>query len=177
MNFHSLYVTPVLKFQLFVIDGDYIQLREGAQEIIAATAAAAKVAAAAAATSSYPSRLPSVAVTPMAQPQRLKTSSLEPASGKVEKVADNISQFRAMQNQHSNGASPFNVTGGISNVKILMKPKNPTELNASGAKAAPSVQFSLSNGINSDKNDLTSSPRKGSGGPGPSLVGKQQDRY
>nr|GMC62889.1 uncharacterized protein LOC109150067 isoform X2 [Ipomoea batatas]GMC64694.1 uncharacterized protein LOC109150067 isoform X2 [Ipomoea batatas] len=162
--------------ELFVIDGDYIQLREGAQEIIAATAAAAKVAAAAAATSSYPSRLPSVAVTPMAQPQRLKTSSLEPASGKVEKVADNISQFRAMQNQHSNGASPFNVTGGISNVKILMKPKNPTELNASGAKAAPSVQFSLSNGINSDKNDLTSSPGKGSGGPGPSLVGKQQDR-
>lgn len=162
-----------------MIDEDYIQLREGAQDIIAATAAAAKVAAAAAATSSYPSRLPSVAVTPMAQSQRLKTSSLEPPSGKVEKVADNISQFRAMQNQYSNGATPFNVTGGISNVKILMKPKNsnPTELNASGAKAAPSVQFSLSNGINSNKNDLTNSPRKGSGGPGPSLVGRQHDRY
>ncbi|KAK8571078.1 hypothetical protein V6N13_025636 [Hibiscus sabdariffa] len=56
---------------LFLIDGDYIQLREGAQEMIAATAAVAKVAAAAA-SSPYSAVLPFVAVTPMAQPNRLK---------------------------------------------------------------------------------------------------------
>ncbi|KAL4283347.1 hypothetical protein GQ457_16G025560 [Hibiscus cannabinus] len=56
--------------KLFVIEGDYIRLREGAQELIAATAAVAKVAAAAEAPSSY-SFLPSVAVTPIAQPNRL----------------------------------------------------------------------------------------------------------
>ncbi|KAL8160383.1 hypothetical protein V2J09_001920 [Rumex salicifolius] len=58
--------------ELFLIEGDYIQLREGAQGIIAATAAVAKVAAAAAATSPYSSLFPSVAVTPMAQANRLK---------------------------------------------------------------------------------------------------------
>lgn len=55
-----------------MIEGDYIQLREGAKEMIAAAAAAAKVAAAAAASSPYSSSLPIVAVTPMAQNQRLK---------------------------------------------------------------------------------------------------------
>lgn len=55
-----------------MIEGDYIQLREGAQEMIAATAAVAKVAAAAAASSPYSSSLPSVAVTPMAQNHRVK---------------------------------------------------------------------------------------------------------
>nr|XP_027108610.1 uncharacterized protein LOC113728251 [Coffea arabica] len=74
--------------ELFVIDGDYIQLREGAQEIIAATAAVAKVAAAAAAavTSSYSSLVPSVAVTPMAQSHRLKKApSMEFTSGKSDR--------------------------------------------------------------------------------------------
>ncbi|KAE8717481.1 RNA polymerase II degradation factor 1-like isoform X5 [Hibiscus syriacus] len=56
--------------KLFVIEGDYIRLQEGAQEMIAATAAVAKVAAAAEASSSN-SFLPSVAVTPIAQPNRL----------------------------------------------------------------------------------------------------------
>ncbi|KAE8708611.1 hypothetical protein F3Y22_tig00110338pilonHSYRG00255 [Hibiscus syriacus] len=48
-------------FELFVIDGDYIQLREGAQEIIAATTAVAKVVAATAATSPQSTFFPSVA--------------------------------------------------------------------------------------------------------------------
>lgn len=55
-----------------MIEDDYIQLREGAQEIIAATAAVAKVAAAAAASSPYSTFFPSIAVTPIAQPNRLK---------------------------------------------------------------------------------------------------------
>lgn len=60
--------------ELFVIEGDYIQVREGAQEIIAAMVAHAKVraaAVAASATSSNLSVLSSVAVTPMAR-TRLK---------------------------------------------------------------------------------------------------------
>ncbi|CAM0911766.1 unnamed protein product [Alopecurus aequalis] len=59
--------------ELFVIEGDLIHLREGAQQIISATTAAAKIAAAAAASSaSYSSLLPSVAVTPVAQITRQK---------------------------------------------------------------------------------------------------------
>lgn len=50
-----------------MIEGDQIQLREGAQKMVAANAAAAKVAAAAAALPPYSSSMPSVAVTPMAQ--------------------------------------------------------------------------------------------------------------
>ncbi|XP_071725249.1 uncharacterized protein [Rutidosis leptorrhynchoides] len=61
--------------ELFVIEGDFIQHREGAQEMVAATAAVARVAAAAAASSSpQSSNFPSVAVTPMAQ-SRLKILS------------------------------------------------------------------------------------------------------
>ncbi|CAH1446621.1 unnamed protein product [Lactuca virosa] len=64
--------------ELFVIEGDYIQVREGAQEIIAAMVAHAKVRAAAvadSATSSNLSLLSSVAVTPMAR-TRLKKAPM-----------------------------------------------------------------------------------------------------
>ncbi|KAL1557730.1 hypothetical protein AAHA92_08276 [Salvia divinorum] len=83
---------------LFLIEGDYIQLQEGAQKTIAATATAAKVAAAAAAAaapSSFTSLTPSVAVTPMAHSHRSK-------------------KFSAMQSQNLNG-STFHVAGGASN--------------------------------------------------------------
>ncbi|KAL6644426.1 hypothetical protein ACP70R_016034 [Stipagrostis hirtigluma subsp. patula] len=58
--------------ELFVIEGDFIHLREGAQQIISATTAAAKIAAAAASSAPYSSLLPSVAVTPVAQNIRQK---------------------------------------------------------------------------------------------------------
>ncbi|KAJ0964091.1 hypothetical protein J5N97_029213 [Dioscorea zingiberensis] len=60
--------------ELFIIEGDFIHLREGAQTIISATTAVAKVAAATA--SSAPSQFPSVAVTPVAQSSRLKRAPL-----------------------------------------------------------------------------------------------------
>ncbi|XP_010482771.1 PREDICTED: ninein isoform X3 [Camelina sativa] len=56
--------------ELFVIEDDYIQVRDGAQKMVAASAAAAKVAAAATA-SSAPNSI-YVAMTPMAQSQGLK---------------------------------------------------------------------------------------------------------
>ncbi|KAI5561708.1 hypothetical protein POPTR_015G006700v4 [Populus trichocarpa] len=96
--------------ELFLIEGDYIQLREGAQEMIAATAAVAKVAAAAAAAASpYSSFLPSVAVTPMAQSHRLKKAP-------------------SIESKSSNGVN-FGVAKGISNVKILSISKDSHELN------------------------------------------------
>lgn len=57
--------------ELFVIEGDLIHLREGAHATISATTAVAKVAAAAAAAASPigTGRLPTVAVTPVAQSQ------------------------------------------------------------------------------------------------------------
>ncbi|KAA8533550.1 hypothetical protein F0562_031016 [Nyssa sinensis] len=94
--------------ELFVIEGDYIQLRE---------------------------------VTPMAQSHRLKRApSIDSNSMRTDKTifkefvvstpanaTDNPS-LPEMQNQHSNGVC-FNIAGGISNVKILSKPKDPVELN------------------------------------------------
>ncbi|KAJ6687446.1 hypothetical protein OIU74_016184 [Salix koriyanagi] len=94
--------------ELFLVEGDYIQLREGAQEMIAATAAVAKVAAAAAA-SPCSSFLPSVAVTPMAQSHRLKKAP-------------------SIESKSSNGVN-FGVAKGISNVKIMSKSKDSHELN------------------------------------------------
>ncbi|XP_057774173.1 uncharacterized protein LOC130993339 isoform X2 [Salvia miltiorrhiza] len=129
--------------ELFFIEGDYIQLREGAQETIAASAAVAKVAAAAAAApSSYSSLLPSVAVTPMAQSHRLKKASpLDSSYVIVDKdsfnefggprplnVNDHPSQLSAAQSQNINGF-PLRVPGGTSNVKILSKAKDHLELN------------------------------------------------
>ncbi|KAK8493850.1 hypothetical protein V6N12_000214 [Hibiscus sabdariffa] len=51
---------------------DYIQLREGAQEMIAATTVVAKVVAATAAMSPHSTILPFVVVTPIVQPNQLK---------------------------------------------------------------------------------------------------------
>ncbi|KAL2527526.1 hypothetical protein Adt_12580 [Abeliophyllum distichum] len=175
--------------ELFVIGEDYIQLREGAQEIIAATAAVAKVTAAA--SCSYSALLPSVAVTPMAQPNRLKNaSSLESTSATADKkifnefgasrtaniAADKPPQFLStMQNKNLNGFS-FDVGGGVSNIKILSKPKDQVELNGSETGSDPSVLLTVGNGTNSDRNDFSQSKGTSLGRPGASLIGKQRGR-
>ncbi|KAK8481035.1 hypothetical protein V6N11_046748 [Hibiscus sabdariffa] len=116
---------------LFLIDGDYIQLREGAQEMIAATAAVAKVAAAAA-SSPYSAVLPFVAVTPMAQPNRLKRGVPSADSNHVKNenaafkgyavisknAGDDHSQVLGMQYPHPNGVS-FGLTGSL--ILILLE--------------------------------------------------------
>ncbi|KAG8087783.1 hypothetical protein GUJ93_ZPchr0010g8058 [Zizania palustris] len=68
--------------ELFVIEGDFIHLREGAQQIISATTAAAKIAAAASSTP-YSSLLPSVAVTPVAQSARQKRGPVDSRSSNL----------------------------------------------------------------------------------------------
>lgn len=103
--------------------------------MIAATAAVAKVAAAAEAPSSY-SFLPSVSVTPIAQPNRLKKvlrsidsnhvreNVLFKEHAGITKNASNGQRF-VMQNQHPNGIC-VDVSGGLSNVKILNQSKDPS---------------------------------------------------
>ncbi|RVW89034.1 hypothetical protein CK203_029337 [Vitis vinifera] len=177
--------------ELFVIEGDYIHLREGAQEMIAATAAVAKVAAAAAVSSPYSSLLPSVAVTPMAQSHRQKkVPSIDSKHVKTEKTvfkeyavtpasaADNSSQLLAMQNQQSNGVY-FNASGGFSNIKILSKSKDAVEMNGPEIRPGQSSVFmTAGNGANPDRSGVASTQNKGSinGRSGAHFVGKQSGR-
>lgn len=151
--------------ELFVIEGDYIQLREGAQGIVAATAAVAKVAAAAATASSpYLSFFPSVAITPIAQVGRVRTSA-------------DSNHSSAIQSLHSNG-SGFNTSGGLLNVKVLSKSKDPFELNGSDSRPGQSLFAPAQNGLHSDRSVLLNAQSKG---PihvlaGANFVGKQQSR-
>ncbi|KAG9158037.1 hypothetical protein Leryth_000209 [Lithospermum erythrorhizon] len=142
--------------ELFLIEGDYIQLKEGAQEIIAATAAVAKVAAATAAATSHSQHLPSVAVTPMAQSHRLKMLSTEStSSGKT----NNSTQLPDMQNQHPKRNS-FHFAGGASNVKLLSKQKDHLEPNGSESRSIYSVGLNGTNGTNTDGKELGTYPSK-----------------
>ncbi|CAI0397566.1 unnamed protein product, partial [Linum tenue] len=110
--------------ELFLIEGEYIQLREGAQEMIAATAAVAKVAAAAAASSTPYSSFSTMSLTPMAQSHRAK-------------------KFPSTDSNHLNGVS-FGATGGMSNVKILSKLKDNSQETNAGADLSGSGQSKVS---------------------------------
>ncbi|CAJ1974456.1 unnamed protein product [Sphenostylis stenocarpa] len=144
--------------ELFCIEGDYIQLREGAQKMVAATAAVAKVAAAAAASTPYSSYISTVAVTPMAQSHRMKkVPSIDSKNIKSDKtlqeyavissnLGDDPLKLSVMQHQQSNGAC-FSVAGGLSNVKILSKSKDSRETDGPDSRVVqPSVQLSVGNG-------------------------------
>uniref|UniRef100_A0A7N0U733 DUF7725 domain-containing protein n=1 Tax=Kalanchoe fedtschenkoi TaxID=63787 RepID=A0A7N0U733_KALFE len=124
--------------ELFVIEGDFIQLREGALKKIAATAAAVKVAAAAATPPSFSSVLPSMAVTPVAQSYRLKKS---PSS-----EVDQNPNYLANEAQHSNGIH-FSVPGGQSGMKTMSSSADRLDLNGSENRfSQPNVPMSAVNG-------------------------------
>ncbi|GFZ06358.1 hypothetical protein Acr_18g0005530 [Actinidia rufa] len=175
--------------ELFVIEGDDIQVRDGAQEIIAATAAVAKVAAAAkTASSPYSSLLPSVAVTPVAQSNRLKRApSMDSNSVKSDKTiskeyvaptpasaTDNPSQL-SVPNQHSNGV--YLNAGGITNIKILSKPKDPLEINDTEIRPGHSSGLvAVGNGANLERSGSSLSKRSTHVKPSANFVGKQQGR-
>ncbi|XP_010235365.1 uncharacterized protein LOC100831359 isoform X2 [Brachypodium distachyon] len=90
--------------ELFVIEGDFIYLREGAQQIISATTAAAKIAAAAAASSaSYSTLLPSVAVTPVAQVNRQKRGPVVDSRTSNSMPSGNGSTTGSFGDQQGNG--------------------------------------------------------------------------
>ncbi|XP_019437334.1 PREDICTED: serine/threonine-protein kinase dst2-like isoform X7 [Lupinus angustifolius] len=151
--------------ELFMIEGDSIQLREGAQKMVAA--AVAKVAAAAAASSPYSSYMPTVAVTPMAQSHRLKKApSIDSKNIKADKslqeyavISTNIGEdplkLAVMQHQQSNGV--FSVAGGLSNVKILSKSKDTQEMNDPQSRTVhSSVQLHVGNGGSIDRSSMSS---------------------
>ncbi|KAJ4783890.1 RNA polymerase II degradation factor [Rhynchospora pubera] len=101
--------------ELFVIEGDFICLREGAHQIISATNAAAQVAAAAAASpASYSSFLPPVALTPVAQTSRQKRSPDQ----QVNYVnGASLARKKGEQTQQQT-ALGFNVIQGVADVRI-----------------------------------------------------------
>ncbi|XP_028806627.1 uncharacterized protein LOC114761438 [Neltuma alba] len=176
--------------QLFMIEGDYIQLREGAQKKVAATAAVAKVAAAAAASPPHSSYLPTVAVTPMAQSHRLKkVPSTDSKNVKTDSTVkeyvvisqtttDDSLKIPVVQHQQSSGMS-FSVAGGLSNVKILSKSKDSHKMD--GCENRPlqsSVHLTVGNGVSPDRSSMGSTQNTGSanGRLASSFSGKQQTR-
>ncbi|KAJ8466051.1 hypothetical protein OPV22_028603 [Ensete ventricosum] len=152
--------------ELFVLEGDFIHLREGAQQIISATAAVAKVAAASASSAPYISLLPSVAVTPVAQISRQKMAqSIESKAANTMPSAvgaavtdtgdssDNCSQILTKQNQQPNGIR-FNIIQGLSDVTISSKLKNVQEANGFPSEfqtGHSSINFSVGSTANHDK--------------------------
>ncbi|KAH7692485.1 hypothetical protein IHE45_01G069800 [Dioscorea alata] len=108
--------------ELFVIEGDFIHLREGAQEIISATAAVAKVAAATASFTTFSAQFPSVAVTPVAQNSRLKRTPMNDS-----KSLTTIQTVESSINLRNSGDS-FTTMRGISDGKTLSKTKDPMYL-------------------------------------------------
>lgn len=148
--------------ELFVIEGDYIQLCEGAQEIISATAAVAKVAAAAASYTTYSSMFPSVAVTPISQANRHKkafsndskcinTSSFlkDVAVNNTGNSFDKYSQVRVTHSQQNNGLS-INVVQGLADIS-LSSTMSSGEKNDSASNTPPD-QLNVSHLTGNDSN-------------------------
>ncbi|KAF8042813.1 hypothetical protein BT93_A1211 [Corymbia citriodora subsp. variegata] len=165
--------------EFFVIEGDYIQLREGAQEMIAATAAVAKVAAAAAVSSPHSSSMPSVALTPMAQARLKSVSSID---GKQMNASENSfdvtedSLRLSTMHMHSNGIN-CSVTGSTSKITVLSKSKDALGSNGLETKPGQAPGF-VSNGPHLDKFSIVSAPGKGlsNGRAGLNAVGRQPGR-
>lgn len=159
--------------ELFVIEGDHIQVREGAQEIIAAMVAHAKVRAAAVAASATPSHsslLSSVAVTPMAQTRLKKAPPTNSNYANAERSRFNESQHLAMQSQHPNGVSLG--VRVLSKHNDQMKPNDPET-----RPGQASVLLANGNGTNLDAPNLGSQNKVISHGrSGPNYYGKQQGR-
>lgn len=135
--------------ELFVIDGDFINLREGAHAIISATTTVAKIAAAVAAASpSCRSWSPTVAVTPAAQPhtRRLRkvivASPIDVRQGPPTHVqATNIQQGGLFPQPQSCGSSRLDQGAFASN---------------SSDKRSDRLQFNLKNESEVDLQKATS---------------------
>ncbi|CAL0305398.1 unnamed protein product [Lupinus luteus] len=167
--------------ELFMIEGDFIQLREGAQKMVAATAAVAKVAAAAAASSPYSSYMPTVAVTPMAQFHRLKKApSIDSKNIKADK---NLHEYAVISTNIGDDTlnGVFNVAGGLSSAKVAGKSKDAREMNGPENRAVhSSVQLAVGNGGSLDRSSMSSAQNPGSGSANGRVVQsfalKQQSR-
>ncbi|URE49722.1 hypothetical protein MUK42_31976 [Musa troglodytarum] len=155
--------------ELFVIEGDFIHLREGAQQIISATTAVAKVAAATASSAPYTSLLPSVAVTPVSQVNRQKkVQSIESKTANTMPYADGAAVINAgdssdkrtqilmRQDEQPNGVR-LNIIQGLSDVTVSSKSKNIQEANGSQSEIKSghsSLYFKVGNAANLDRTGL-----------------------
>jgi hypothetical protein len=169
----------VFVLQLFVIEGDFIHLREGAQQIISATTAAAKIAAVA---SSAPySLLPSVAVTPVAQSTRQKRGPVVDSRSSNVMPSRNGSTTASFGDQFDKGGHipkpnnsvGYNIVQGIGDVTIASKVKDIQE-NGFSDEVRPgqsSMHAVSANGVRQERSGLPAgNTRHGYGG-------KQQGRY
>jgi hypothetical protein len=165
--------------ELFVIEGDFIHLREGAQQIISATTAAAKIAAVA---SSAPySLLPSVAVTPVAQSTRQKRGPVVDSRSSNVMPSRNGSTTASFGDQFDKGGHipkpndsvGYNIVQGIGDVTIASKVKDIQE-NGFSDEVRPgqsSMHAVSANGVRQERSGLPAgNTRHGYGG-------KQQGRY
>ncbi|TVU04729.1 hypothetical protein EJB05_47873 [Eragrostis curvula] len=146
--------------ELFVIEGDFIHLREGAQQIISATAAAAKIAAATA--SSAPYSLPSVAVTPVAQNIRQKRGPV------VDSRPSNV-----IPSGNGSITDQYNIIQGVGGVTISGKVKHIQDNGFSDETRTgqPSMHTTSANGVRQERaGQGVNNIRHGYGG-------KQQGRY
>ncbi|KAG0612107.1 hypothetical protein M758_6G002200 [Ceratodon purpureus] len=108
--------------ELFVIEGDYIYLKEGAHAKVSATTAVAKAAAAAAAASPVGSdRLPTVAVTPVAQVSQVQRGRNAKTSSKDDKARAQVPQDdlsthkqRSLSPQHTKPGSTRQYASSLS---------------------------------------------------------------
>ncbi|XP_030532344.1 uncharacterized protein LOC115742288 isoform X3 [Rhodamnia argentea] len=165
--------------EFFVIEGDYIQLREGAQEMIAATAAVAKVAAAAAVSAPHSSSMPSVALTPMAQARLRSVSSIDSKQMNASENSFNVTEDSlrlSTMHMHSNGMN-FSITGSTSKVMVLSKSKDALVSNGLEMKPGQAPGF-ISNGAHLDKFSIVNAHGKGlsNGRAGLNAVGRQPGR-
>ncbi|XP_056159568.1 uncharacterized protein LOC115680701 isoform X3 [Syzygium oleosum] len=137
--------------EYFVIEGDYIQLREGAQEMIAATAAVAKVAAAAAVSAPNSSSMSSVALTPVAQARLRSASAIDSKQMNASENNFNVTEDSlrpSTMHMHSNGIN-FSITGSTSKATVLSKSKEALGSNGLETKPGQAPGF-ISNGAHLD---------------------------
>lgn len=133
-----------LPFQLFIIEGDFIHLREGAQKIVSANRAAAKFAAATAA--SIPSLPQSVVVTPVAQGHCLK------------RCQSTDGELQHDTNYHHLNDYISNVGQSKSDVSSQSKRSHEVNTFPSETQTRNSAHNRASNGMMVDRSGVTSLP-------------------
>jgi hypothetical protein len=125
--------------ELFVIEDDYIYLREGAHARVSATTAVAKAAAAAAAASPVGlDRLPTVAVTPVAHASQMQKGKMSKPSSKDDRARAqsqqdslNIHKQRSTSPQHSkSGSTRLNSASRGNAVSEVAAPNNGGKLDS-----------------------------------------------
>ncbi|KAF8393961.1 hypothetical protein HHK36_020163 [Tetracentron sinense] len=93
---------------------------------------------------------------PVIDSKPVNTVSTEHAIGTMTDACDKPSQLSAMQNQPSNGVC-YDIVQGLSNIKMLSKPKDPQELNGLLSETRhihTSVHMAVGNGSNTDRTGL-----------------------